>query len=147
MASIHNDIRAALETHISTTANLPTIAYENVAFEPTTGTSFVKVQYLPTITQPAVRGLNQSTGQPHQHRYRGVFQLLLHYPEDVGSSASQEMVNTLIDRFESSTDISFTNSDPKTIYVTVDYSEQMGAYNRSPWYVTPVNINWYCYDT
>ena len=145
--SVYDDIRSALEVRLSTTTDIPDISYENVKYVPTTGTPYIQSRVIYSSRVPAVRGLNQSTGQPHQHRYRGVFQLLLHYPEDVGSSASQEMVNTLIDRFESSTDISFTNSDPKTIYVTVDYSEQMGAYNRSPWYVTPVNINWYCYDT
>jgi hypothetical protein len=54
MASIQNDIRAALESHLAATSGLPSIAYENVAFEPTTGTSFLKVQYLPTVTRPAV---------------------------------------------------------------------------------------------
>ena len=40
MASIYNDIRAALENKLANTANLPTgIAYENVSFSPTTGTS------------------------------------------------------------------------------------------------------------
>jgi len=145
--SVYDDIRSALEVRLAATTDVPAISYENVKYIPTTGTPYIQSRVIYSSRVPATRGLNQSTGKPHQHRYRGVFQLLLHYPEDVGPSASQEMVNTLIDRFESSTDISFTNTIPKTIYITVDYAEQMGAYNRSPWYVTPVNINWYCYDT
>jgi len=35
MASIQNDIRAALESHLAATSGLPSISYENVAFEPT----------------------------------------------------------------------------------------------------------------
>lgn len=145
--SIYDDIRSALETRLAGTVGVPNISYENVKYTPTTGTPYIESRVIFSSRVPATRGLNQSTGKPHQHRYRGVFQMLLHYPEGVGSGPSQDMVNLLIDRFESATDISFTNSDPKTIYVTVDYAEQMGAYNKSPWYVTPVNINWYCYDT
>lgn len=145
--SVYDDIRSALETRLATTVGIPAIAYENTLYKPTTGTAFIQPRMVFSSRVPATRGLNQSTGKPHQQRYRGVFQILLHYPEGVGPGASQDMVNTIIDRFEAATDISFTNSDPKTIYVTVDYAEQMGAYNKSPWYVTPVNINWYCYDT
>ena len=53
MASIHNDIRAALESHLSTTAGLPSIAYENVQFDPTTNNSFLKVMYIPTTRRPS----------------------------------------------------------------------------------------------
>ena len=59
MASIHDDIRAALEIKLAATSNIPTqIAYENVSFEPTTGTSYIKTNFIPTSRRPAVRGLN-----------------------------------------------------------------------------------------
>jgi hypothetical protein len=38
MASIYNDIRAALETRLSNISNIPSIAYENVPFDPVVGT-------------------------------------------------------------------------------------------------------------
>tara|TARA_R110002167_G_scaffold240873_1_gene446047 strand:- start:142 stop:564 length:423 start_codon:yes stop_codon:yes gene_type:complete len=139
MASIHNDIRAALETHISTTANLPTIAYENVAFEPTTGTSFVKVQYLPTITQPAVRGLNP------QLRYQGIFAVTVFTPEGNGPSTADDYVNKVIDAFQATTDISFTNAQSETIKLSIDYAERRQGLIDSPWYYVPINIGWYIY--
>ena len=139
MASIHNDIRAALETHISTTANLPTIAYENVAFEPTTGTSFVKVQYLPTITQPAVRGLNP------QLRYQGVFAVTVFTPEGNGPSTADDYVNKVINAFQATTDISFTNAQSETIKLSIDYAERQQGLIDSPWYYVPINIGWYIY--
>lgn len=145
--AIYDDIRAALESRLASTSGIPQISYENTKFKPTTNTPFIQTRVVYSSRVPVVMGLDSGTGQPFQHRYRGVFQLLLHYPEGVGSGTSQDMVNTLIDRFESSTDISFTNTDPKTIFVTINYAEQMGAYTKSPWYVTPVNIDWYCYDT
>jgi hypothetical protein len=139
MASIHNDIRAALETHISTTANLPTIAYENVAFEPTTGTSFIRVQYLPTVTRPAVRGLNP------QLRYQGVFAVTVFTPEGNGPSTADDYVNKVINAFQATTDISFTNAQSETIKVSIDYAERQQGLIDSPWYYVPINIGWYIY--
>ena len=139
MASIHNDIRAALETHISTTANLPTIAYENVAFEPTTGTSFIRVQYLPTVTRPAVRGLNP------QLRYQGVFAVTVFTPEGNGPSTADDYVNKVINAFQATTDISFTNAQSETIKLSIDYAERRQGLIDSPWYYVPINIGWYIY--
>jgi len=139
MASIHNNIRAALETHISTTANLPTIAYENVVFEPTTGTSFIRVQYLPTVTRPAVRGLNP------QLRYQGVFAVTVFTPEGNGPSTADDYVNKVINAFQATTDISFTNSQSQTIKVSIDYAERQQGLIDSPWYYVPINIGWYIY--
>jgi len=139
MASIHNDIRAALETHISTTADLPTIAYENVVFEPTTGTSFIRVQYLPTVTRPAVRGLNP------QLRYQGVFAVTVFTPEGNGPSTADDYVNKVINAFQATTDISFTNAQSQTIKVSIDYAERQQGLIDSPWYYVPINIGWYIY--
>ena len=139
MASIHNDIRAALETHISTTANLPTIAYENVAFEPTTGTSFIRVMYLPTVTRPAVRGLNP------QLRYQGIFAVTVFTPEGNGPSTADDYVNKVIDAFQATTDISFTNAQSETIKLSIDYAERRQGLIDSPWYYVPINIGWYIY--
>jgi hypothetical protein len=138
--SVYDDIRAALETRLATTPSIPTIFYENGYHKPVTGTPHIVPRFIPTSRYPAVRGLSP------QHRYQGVFQLMLKFPERQGPGPSQELVNTLITRFDSTTDLSFTNSDPQTIYVTIDYSEQMGAYNETPWYITPLNIHWYCYN-
>ena len=140
MASIQNDIRAALESKLAATADLPTIAYENVAFEPTTGTSFLKVQYLPTVTRPAVRGLNP------QLRYQGVFSVTVFTPEGKGPATADDYTNTVIDAFAATTDISFTNGDAETITVSIDYAERQQGMVDSPWYFVPINIGWYIYN-
>ena len=161
MASIHNDIRAALETHISTTANLPTIAYENVAFEPATGTSFIRVMYLPTVTRPAVRGLNP------QLRYQGVFAVTVFTPEGNGPSTADDYVNKVINSFAATTSIYWSipeqrlltedeafltlESGGKTlingsINVSIDYADRKQGLIDSPWYYVPINIGWYTYN-
>ena len=140
MASIQNDIRAALESKLAATSGLPVIAYENVAFEPTTGTSFLKVQYLPTVTRPAVRGLNP------QLRYQGVFSVTVFTPEGKGPATADDYTNTVIDAFAATTDISFTNGDAETIIVSIDYAERQQGMVDSPWYFVPINIGWYIYN-
>ena len=140
MASIQNDIRAALESKLSATSGLPAIAYENVAFEPTTGTSFLKVQYLPTVTRPAVRGLNP------QLRYQGVFSVTVFAPEGKGPATADDYANKVIDAFAATTDISFTNGDAETIIVSIDYAERQQGMVDSPWYFVPINIGWYIYN-
>ena len=139
MASIQNDIRAALESHLSSVSGIPDIAYENVSFEPTTGTSFLKVQYLPTVTRPAVRGLNP------QLRYQGVFSVTVFAPEGKGPATADDYANKVIDAFAATTDISFTNGDAETIIVSIDYAERQQGMIDSPWYFVPINIGWYIY--
>ena len=139
MASIYNDIRAALETHLSNVSGIPSVAYENVSFEPQTGTSFLQVMFLPTERRPAVRGLNP------QQRYQGVFSILVHTPEGKGPKEADDYANTLLEAFEATTDISFTNPDLETINVSLDYAERQQGILDSPWYYVRVDIGWYIY--
>ena len=139
MASIYNDIRAALESHLSNVSGIPSVAYENVTFEPTTGTSFLQVMFLPVERRPAVRGLSP------QQRYQGVFSILAHTPEGKGPKAADDYANILIEAFEATTDISFTNSDTETIKVSIDYAERQQGIIDSPWYYVRVDIGWYIY--
>lgn len=140
MASIHKDIRAALESHLNNTANLPAIAYENVAFTPVVGTSFIKSQYVPTSTKPAVRGLNP------QLRYQGIYSVTVFAPEGAGPNEAEGYINTIIESFAATTDITFTNGDGDTFKVSIDYSERQQGMIDSPWYFTPINIGWYIYN-
>jgi len=138
--SIYKDIRAALEKHLDDTAGLPDVAWENVDFSPTTGTAYVKPSFQPTSRRPAVRGLNP------QHRIQGVFTILCYQPENIGPGASATLVDTLVDRFDSTTDISYTNASMETIQVSIEYTQQQPSYSVPPWYVTPITVAWYIYS-
>lgn len=138
--SIYNNIRAALESHLSTTPDLPDIAYENVSFEPQTGTSFLKVAFVPVARRSAVRGLNP------QQRYDGVFRVFCYTPEGNGPATADDIADKVITAFDASNDISFTNGGETTI-VTVNYAERDNGFVDSPWYYCVVNIGWYIYGT
>lgn len=137
--TIINDIRACLDTHLSNTPNVPIIARQNVPYEPTTGTSFIKADVVPTSRRPAVRGLNP------QQRYDGLYSILICTPEGLGSGAGYDIADMLLDRFNATTDISYTNLSAETTIVTIDYSEVRTSFLDSPFYCTPLTIAWYCY--
>jgi len=138
MSSIYQHIRRALEVELDN-QSIATVAYENVSFNPTTGTSFLQPVFTPTIRRPAVMG----TGP--QQRYQGIFRVLCHAPEGAGPSVADELANSVINAFEAHTDISY-NTGSETIKVSISYAERSAGLLDTPWYIIPVNIGWYIYN-
>ena len=138
--NIYNTIRAALETHLTNTLAGTDIAYENVAFSPTTGTLFVKPTFIPTVTQPATRGLNP------QLLYQGVFNVMVNAPEGSGPSLADTTCNTITNAFAATTDVSIVVG-ADTYIVRIRYAERQQGRIDTPWYSVPINIGWYIYNT
>jgi len=160
MANVNNDIRAALESKLANTSGLPNIAYENVSFSPTTGTSFIQTAYIPPLRRPAVRGLNP------QQRYQGVFVVTAYAPEGNGPKAANDYLDIVEAAFDATTHVYWdivderilteqeafivTESGSKllatnAIDVSIDYAERQVGFVDTPWYYVPLNIGWYCY--
>ena len=165
--TIINDIRACLDTHLSGTVGIPAIARQNVPYQPTTGTPFVKADLVPTSRRPAVRGLNP------QQRYDGLYSILICTPEGMGPGAGYDLADLLLDRFNATTDISYTSltnlilledgdnllletndsillegtdtTPIGPIIVSIDYSEVRTSFLDSPFYCTPITVGWYIY--
>lgn len=134
---IYDKIRAALENHLNTSSfTLPDIAWENTGYSPTTGEEFLKVQILPTSRRPTTQGNNRKS------RVQGIMNIMCHFPEDTGSGATSSLVNDLVSRFDSTTDISYDG-----IVLSLEYVEAQSSYIKSPWYVTPVTVAWYIYES
>lgn len=159
--TIINDIRACLDTHLSGTVGLPAIARQNVPYEPTTGSSFIKADLIPTARRSAVMGLSP------QQRYDGIYNLLIFTPEGMGPGAGYDIADLLLDRFNAATDISYTNPTDTILQesgdslllesgdrlllgsptiVSIDYSEVRTSFLDSPFYCTPVIVAWYIYN-
>lgn len=134
MASIYDDIRAALEVKLSTVTNVPSIGWENAHFSPTTGQPYVKPRLMPTRREPAVRGVNP------QMYYQGLFRIECYVPEGAGPSAGDDLADKIIEAFEATTDV----SQGSTI-VSIRYAEREMAEIDGPFYMIPVNIGWYIY--
>ena len=134
MASIYDDIRAALEVKLSTVTDIPSIGWENAQFSPTTGQSYVKPRLIPTRREPAVRGTNP------QMYYQGLFRIECYVPEGAGPSAGDDLADKIMEAFEATTDV----SQGSTI-VSIRYAEREMAEIDGPFYMIPVNIGWYIY--
>jgi hypothetical protein len=135
MSSIYLDIRRGLEQKLSQVSGIPSIAYENISFDPTTGTSWVRPTFIPTTRRPAVRGSNP------QQLYLGIFRVDCFVAEGNGPSAGDTLANSIIEDFDATTDITFNS---KTI--SIDYAEREEGRLSSPWYFIPVTIGWYVYN-
>lgn len=134
MASIYDDIRAALESTLNSVTGLPSIAWENVQFNPTTGQSYVKPRLIPTRREPAVRGTNP------QMYYQGIFRVDCYVPEGAGPAAGDDLADKVIDAFEAATDVSYGGT-----IVSIRYAEREQADIDGPFYMIPVIIGWYIY--
>jgi hypothetical protein len=135
MANIQREIRSILETQLAAVNDVPQVAYENVPYSPTTGTSYIEVNFVPTSRRPAVRGLNP------QQRYEGIFIINCYAPEGKGPAAAETIAENVMTAFEATTSLTTNN-----ITVSVDYSEVRQGYLDSPWFVVPVSIGWYAYN-
>lgn len=135
MASIYDNIRSALETTLNNIEGLPSVAWENVNFSPTTGTSFVKPRLAPTRREPAVRGTNP------QMLYQGVFQVDCYVAEGNGPAAGDDLADSIIEAFEATTDISYGGTT-----VSIRYAERGLARQDGSYYMIPVSIGWYIYS-
>ncbi len=135
MASIYDDIRVALEVKLSNVSGLPEVAWENLSYTPTTGTSFVKPRLIPTVREPAVRGLNP------QIYYQGLFRVDCFVPEGLGPAAADDLADKIIDAFEATTDV----SNGSTI-VSIRYAEREQGMPDGAFFMVPVNISWYIYS-
>lgn len=135
MANIQREIRSILETQLAAVNDVPQIAYENVPYSPTTGISYIEVNFVPTSRRPAVRGLNP------QQRYEGIFIINCYAPEGKGPAAAETIAENVMTAFEATTSLTTNN-----ITVSVDYSEVRQGYLDSPWFVVPVSIGWYAYN-
>lgn len=129
-----NDIRIALESHLAAASGLPSIAWPNVPFTPTTGTAYLRAQYIPLVRRPVVAGPG-----PEQ-RYSGLFMVNIYTPEDAGAAAGIGHADRLLSWFNGSDAVTTTN-----VIVRLDYSEAKGALHEPPFYVIPVEIGWYSY--
>jgi len=89
-------IRAALEMHLAGMTPAIQTAWENVQFEPTEGTPYQRVNLLPL----------DPVNPDHQQQTiidRGIFQVLLSYPQGYGPVDAQARASAIRSRFAAGT--------------------------------------------
>lgn len=131
MTDITDDIRAGLETKLAAISGLPTIAWENVSFEPTTDQSYIKPRFIPTLREPSVRGLNP------QQKYLGIFLIECYSPEGEGPAAANAIAKTIVEEFEATTDINTADCD-----IHIRFTERNQGQIEGAHYMVSVNVSW-----
>lgn len=135
MATVDKDIRAALESKLSDIPSVPSIAYENVPFSPTTGQSYLEVSYIPVTRRPSVRGLNP------QQRYDGIFSINCYVSEGDGPAAADTLAKNVMETYEATTKLTHNGQT-----VSIDYVERSQGFQDSPFYLVTVTVAWYAYN-
>jgi len=134
MASVYEEIRATFEVNLNAVVGIPTIAWENVSFSPTTDQSYVSVRMVPTRREPAHRGLTP------QMYYQGYFLVNCCTPEGKGPAQGDDLADLIIDAFEATTDITHSGTTLHIRYAERDLGTQEGSH-----YHVPVRIGFYLY--
>jgi hypothetical protein len=135
--SLDRDIRRALEKRLSALSGIPTIAYENVSFEPASRTAFCRTKYFPISERPVGTGANAII------EARGQYLIDVFYPQnDNGPLNADVAARSIIDHFPRGL---FLSENSKTVRILT--SERRGAIPIDSWYVVPVIVTWYCYIT
>lgn len=135
MASAYKPIREVFESRLSGIAGIPTIAWENVSFDPSTTSPYVQPRMVPTVREPAVRGLNP------QMFYQGYYLFDVYSPEGTGPSVADDIADLIIESFEATTDI----TDGTTI-VPLRYAERDLGVKEGAFYKVSVRVGWYYYS-
>ena len=133
--TVTNSIREALDSHLAATQNIPIVVYENTPYDQIPDTPHIRVQFLPTSRRPAVRGPNP------QNRHQGLYTMTVCIPVEYGTGTGLEIADTLMERFNGSTDV--VGMD---LTVSLEYSEAEGSFEDEPFYCTPVQVGWYVYN-
>lgn len=163
-----NQIRIALENHLYTTVPAPpSIAWPNVAFERTTGTSYLRARFIPTSRRPYSAGV-----QPEQ-RFEGLFMVDICTPEGEGGAAGMGLADRLMARFPGSASIAYYETPPGDLLledgntlllkdgyailqesatppdaiIRLDYGEAKLPLHDPPFYVIPFEIGWHSFAT
>ena len=137
MASVHADIRNALEAQVANIAGVPTPvgsanSFEGVEFEPTQGTSWLRVRVYPLSRRPL-----DVTADGLQ-RYDGTLLIQVHTPFGYGAGAGETLADAVVAAYEAGSVFTSNGTNVQIEYAEVNNSPQ----SDPPWVITPVLIKW-----
>lgn len=128
-------IRTALESRLNTWAAAQSpavpVAWQNVAYTPTTGTRYVRASLLSGETQNPIYG-------PLHRRLIGILQVDIVAPTGTGMAASEALAESLCTQFKRGTTLTQSG-----LQIIMDYSPSIGpAQIDEGWVFLPVSIRY-----
>lgn len=132
--SAFNDISIALNQRLQgyAVANDLDVAYENITYEPTTGTIWVR----PTVLPAAVNRIGMKNTDTEIHE--GVYQIDVFAPSDQPKAIALALADDISDYFSKGLTLTYNSSSVRI------GTKSVGAGSREDsWYQLPVFINYY----
>lgn len=122
-------IRAAFVTKLQAFPSLPSVAWENFAFTPVNGASYLKPALLPGEPSQAEIGVNGI------NRHVGVYQISVFAPSGSGIAAINTLVDSLCDHFKRGTVVAYTGTN-----VTISKAYAGPVLQETDWQQVPISI-------
>jgi hypothetical protein len=129
------DLQSALNDALSDAFPTTPIAWENVKFTPTVGTTYFRVWLLPAKSDVMTLGTS-----PWIER-GGIFQVSVFAPIGTGFGAPKGKAAEVVAAFKPNTSFSYNG-----LLVIIDHSWiSSGMNDEAGWYAVPINIQYRCY--
>lgn len=128
-------IKATLETYLVATSGIPSIVFDNVDYDPSVLTAFVKSKLIPTERRPI------DLGQNPLNRSSGIYLITICQPKNVGEGPGLLVADTLSNRFLPHSVIA-----NGSFFVEIEYSEVGMSYPDDLYHCTPVTIGWFAHN-
>tara|TARA_R110000803_G_scaffold37766_3_gene81487 strand:- start:52 stop:459 length:408 start_codon:yes stop_codon:yes gene_type:complete len=131
MSTYFNDIQAALDTRLASIAGSPPIAWPNIEYEPTGGTTYLRPAFLPAET------LQSGLGSEGLDETNGIYQIDVVYK--VGSGRSS-LVDSVADHFKRGTVATYNGVNVRIRSVSI-----APAIFDIAWHFVPVSVSFQTY--
>ena len=133
MSAPYSAIRSAFVARLLAFPGLPSVAWENVAFTPTTGQPYLKPALLPGEPVQCEIGTNGN------NRHSGIYQISIYYPAGQGVLGLNTLRDGLIDHFKRGTVLAYSG-----ITVTVQKAFPGPVLQETDWQHVPITIQFRC---
>lgn len=131
---VYTDIQAALDTKLAALAGVPDIAWENVSYTPTSGTSFIRPTNIPTDANRVVLATRIQ-------RISGIYQIDIFTEAEKGAGACNTLVDSIFDHFNG---VETLTSGTTVIAISNLARTTIG--DMSDWFMCSITINYFVYN-
>ena len=132
---IYTDVQTCFDTALAAVTDIPDVAWENTAFVPTAGTSFVMPTMLPA-------GGDRATLEERLMNLRGLYQVDVFVEKEKGPAEANTILDNIFDSFNG---VEYLQTGSTQVWI--------GGIDRSPaikeegWYRATVAIDYQVYTT
>ena len=126
MSTYFNDMQAALDARLDSMDSTP-VAWPNIPYEPSAGTTYVRPQFLPAET------VQVSLGASGKDETNAIYQVDVVYPRGAGRTT---LTDTIADHFKRGTVLSYNGTSLRVRSVSIGPALLDGA-----WTFVPVSID------